>query len=406
MSKRKKNQPLKLIHRAYKYRIYPTAQQARLFNQTIGCARLIYNKALAERTRAWTQEQRRVSYEDTAKMLTAWKKDPELAFLKDVSNIALQQSLRHLQSAFVKFWGKSAKYPTFKSKKRPKQSFSLMDNGFRFNDAGQFFVAKSKEPLTVVFHRPLPVDARISSITISKDGAGRWFISMLTETQAPEPKSVIEREIGIDFGVKTLATFSDGTRITNPRIGAQNATKLARAQRNLARKQKGSANWYKAKGKLARIYAKIADTRKDFTHKLSRKIVDENQVIYLEDLNLVGMTASARGSVAKPGKNVAAKTGLNRAILDVGIGELVQQIQYKADWAGRRVVKIDRFYPSSKQCSACGALKPMPLSERTYRCANPQCALVLDRDVNAAKNILVAGRAVAACGDGLRLTHS
>jgi putative transposase len=374
----------KVVKRAYRYRFYPTPDQADLLNRTFGSVRYVYNRALAERSRAWTQEQRRVTFADTCRMLTAWKAEPETAWLYEVSNVALQQGLQHLQQAYVGFWGKRSKYPRFKSRHWSRASATFTTSGFRYRD-GRVALAKMSEPLDIRWSRPLPAGAAPSTVTVSRDAAGRWHISLLCECLvSPLPSS--GQSVGIDAGITSLVTLSTGEKVTNPRHERRDRVRLAKAQRNLARKTKGSANRQKARVKVARVHARIADRRRDHLHKLSTRIIRESQTVIIEDLSV---------------RNMVANHSLARAISDASWSQFRAMLEYKAAWYGRTVVAIDRFYPSSKTCSACGAIAAkMPLNIRDWTCA--ACGTAHDRDVNAAMNIRAAGLAVLACGDGVR----
>lgn len=373
----------KVVKRAYRYRFYPSPVQADLLNRTFGSVRYVWNRALAERSRAWTQEQRRVTFAETCRMLTAWKADPDTAWLYEVSNVALQQGLQHLQQAYVNFWGKRARYPHFKSKRKSRASATFTTSGFRYRD-GRLTLAKMTAPLDIHWSRPLPEGAEPSTATVSRDAAGRWFISLLCECPV-EALPANGSAVGIDAGITSLLTLSTGEKITNPRHERRDRARLALAQRRLSRKAKGSANRAKARLKVARVHARIADRRRDHLHKLSTRIIRENQTVVIEDLTV---------------RNMVRNHSLARAISDASWSELRRQLEYKADWYGRTVIAIDRFYPSSKTCSACGAITAsMPLSVREWTC---RCGAAHDRDVNAAKTILAAGLAVAACGDGVR----
>jgi putative transposase len=373
----------RVVKRAYRYRFYPTSQQADLLNRTFGCVRYVYNRALAERSRAWTQEQRRISFAGTCRMLTTWKADPDTAWLYEVSNVALQQGLQHLQNAYVNFWGKRARYPTFKSKRKSRASATFTRMGFSWRD-GRIMLAKCGEPLNIVWSRPLPEGADPSTVTVSRDAAGRWHISILVEATVPTPPST-PATVGIDAGVTSLVTLSTGEKVTNPRHEQRDRARLALVQRRLSRKAKGSANRVKARLKVAKVHARICDRRRDHLHKLSTRIIRENQTVVIEDLTV---------------RNMLRNHSLARAISDASWSELRRQLEYKADWYGREVIAIDRFYPSSKTCSACGVIvEKLPLGVREWTC---RCSAHHDRDVNAAKNILAAGLAVSACGDGVR----
>jgi len=365
------------MKRAYKYRFYPTPEQAELLAKTFGCVRFVYNSILRWRTDAYYQRQEKISYAQADKRLTAIKKDSELAWLNDVSAVALQQAVRNQQSAFANFFAGRAKYPVFKTK-RHKQAATFTNAAFKYRD-GALFMAKSKTPLDVRWSRPLP--SVPSSVTISKDAAGRYFVSCLCDFE-PASLPVTAKTVGIDVGLKDLFVTDSGFKTGNPRHTAKYAKRLALLQRRLSRKKKGSKNRAKARAKVSRIHAKIADCRMDNLHKLSRKLINENQVVCVESLKV---------------KNMIRNPSLSKAIADAGWGEFVRQLQYKSEWAGRSVVAIDQFFPSTKRCSACGYTLPkLALNVRLWTC--PGCAATHDRDVNAAKNIKAAGLAVLAHG--------
>ena len=375
------------VKRAFKYRFYPTDAQAAELSRTFGCVRKVYNLALAARTEAWVRQER-VNYNATSAMLTAWKKTEELAFLSDVSSVPLQQCLRHLQTAFTNFFAKRAKYPRFKSRKKSRKSAEYTTSGFRFRD-GKLTLAKMSGPLDIVWSRPLPEGASPSTVTVSQDSAGRWFVSMLCDDPSVKPLLAGDNAVGIDVGLDHLLTLSTGEKITNPRHERKDRARLARAQRNLAKKAKGSANRAKARLKVARVHARIADRRRDLLHQLTTRLVRENQTLVIEDLTV---------------RNMVKNHSLARAISDAAWHEFRSLLEYKAAWYGREVVVVDRFFPSSRLCSACGTLQEkMPLNVRTWTC---DCGTAHDRDVNAAKNLLAAGRAVAACGAGVRPQRS
>ena len=373
----------RVVKRAYRYRFYPTGDQAQQLARTFGCVRYVYNRALAERSRAWTQEQRRITHAETDKMLTAWKRDPETLWLAEPSKGPLQATLRNLQTAFVNFWQKRAKYPSFKKRGKAVDSATYFRNCFTYR-SGQLTLAKQDQPLKIVWSRPLPEGADPSQVTVSRNARGQYHISILVETTV-ETLPVTTSRVGIDAGITTLVTLSTGEKIANPKHEKRDREKLAKAQRVLAKKQKGSANRAKARAKVAKVYGRIADRRRDNLHKLSTKIIRENQTVVIEDLSV---------------RNMVRNHSLARAISDASWSELRRQLEYKADWYGREVIAIDRFFPSSKMCSDCGAIvEKLPLNIREWTC---RCGTTHDRDVNAAKNILAAGLAVSACGDGVR----
>ncbi|MFJ6834725.1 RNA-guided endonuclease InsQ/TnpB family protein [Streptomyces sp. NPDC091209] len=372
------------VKRAFKFRFYPTDAQAAELSRTFGCVRKVYNLALEARTVAWYQRRERANYNATSAMLTTWKKTEELAYLSEVSSVPLQQCLRHLQGAFTGFFEGRAKYPRFKSRKKSRRSAEYTSSAFRYRD-GRLALAKMREPLDIVWSRPLPDGTQPSTVTVSQDAAGRWFVSLLcddTITQAP----ATTHAVGIDAGITSLVTLSTGEKITNPRHERRDRGRLAKAQRELSRKAEGDgANRAKACRKVARIHARIADRRRDHLHKLSSRLVRENQTVVIEDLTVRSMVKNGR---------------LARAISDAAWCELRMMLEYKCAWYGRDLVVVDRWFPSSKLCGACGTIRAkLPLNVREWTC---DCGVVQDRDGNAAKNVLAAGLAVSACGDGVR----
>lgn len=390
----------KTVKRAYKFRFYPTPSQEEELFRTWGCVRVVYNRALEWRNREWMQNQKRISYAQTDKAMTSWKKEKEYLFLSEVSCVPLQQCLRHLQNAFVNFFEKRAKYPKFKSRKKSKLSLTYSGRGFRFSRDGELMVAKLREPLNVAFSRPFDYDSA-STITVSKDSADRWFVSILCEEEI-EQFETVNRSVGIDLGVKDAVVLSDGRRL-NPSDSfdvRKKQAKIVRLQKRLAKKTVGSNNRAKARTKLARAYAEYTDAKKDWLHKTTTALVEEFDIICIEDLNVRGMSSSARGTKEKPGKNVRAKSGLNRGIMQNNFAEFRSMLEYKTDWYGGSVIAIDRFFPSSKLHAECGAINDgLKLRDRVWTC---RCGAKLDRDINAAENINAAGLAVYASGDGVR----
>ena len=369
--------------KAYTYRIYPTDEQANILARTFGCCRFVYNWALRQRTDAFFQHGERLSYHQLAVMLTDLKKQEESAWLSEVSSVPLQQALRHLESAFRNFLESRAEYPTFK-KKHGVQSATYASNAFTW-DGANLTLAKMETPLDIHWSRPLSKGCKPTTITISKDCAHRYFVSLLLEEDIKH-LPVINKQIGLDLGLKSMVITSDGHTYDNPQFFTKDEKKLAKAQRRHAKKKKGSKNRRKAQLQVARLHARIADRRRDYQHKLSTKIIRENQVVCVESLSV---------------KNMVQNHTLAKAISDVGWSEFVRQLEYKAQWYGRTLVKIDKFYPSSKRCCACGHIfESLTLDIRFWTCA--ECGAVHDRDINAAKNVLAAGLAVSASGEMVR----
>lgn len=370
------------IKRAYRFRFYPTPEQEQTLARTFGCARFAYNHMLRLRSDAWMQRQERVGYHATSAALTALKKTPEHAWLNEVSSVPVQQALRHLNTAFLNFFAKRARYPSFKRKDGP-QSAEYTTSAFRW-DGRELRLAKMDDPLTIRWSRAIPKAAKVTTVTVSRDTAGRYFASLLCDDTVAE-KPGAQGKIGIDLGLTHFAILSTGEKIASPKTFRKNEARLAKWQRRLKNKKLGSKNRAKVKKSVARVHAHIADARRDFLHKLSTRLISENQVIAVETLSV---------------SNMQRNHCLAKSISDAGWSEFVRQLEYKAQWYGRDLVGIDRWYPSSKTCSSCGYVHgKMPLSARDWTC--PECGTIHDRDVNAARNILAAGLAVSAHGESV-----
>ncbi|CAB3766017.1 IS200/IS605 family transposase ISEc42 [Burkholderia puraquae] len=279
------------IKRAYRFRFYPTPEQAAMLARTFGCTRFTYNCMLRMRTDSWHQDQVHVGYHETSAALTELKKTPEHAWLNEVSSVPLRQALRHLQTAFANFFAKRAKYPNVR-RKDDTQSAEYTASAFKW-DGSSLKLAKMKAPLAIRWSRTIPKGVRVTTVTVSKDTAGRYHISMLCD-DAVSGKSASTGKVGVDFGLTDFVVLSTGEKITAPNVFRKNEAKLAKLQRRLARKQKGSANRRKARLKVARMHARIADCRRDFLHKLSTRLINENQVIAIESLAIRHMQKSRR----------------------------------------------------------------------------------------------------------------
>ena len=377
---------------AYKCRAYPAPEQASVLNRTFGCVRVVWNRTLAWRQARYHRDHAGTSYTAASAYLTAMKTSEDLKWLNEVSAVPLQQAIRHQQAAFGNFFVGHARYPRYKSR-NGRQSAEYTRSGFRYRD-GRLYLAKVNTPLAFTWSWPDVDPASIdpSTVTVSRDPCGRWYVCFAVNVADPVQLPATGAMAGVDLGIKDFAVTSGGEKIANPRHLERKARNLARYQRRMARCQKGSANRAKARAKVARAHRKVRASRADFLHRTSARLVRDHDLIVIEDLNVKGMVRNRR--VAK-------------AISDCGWGTFRRMVEYKAARAGRHLIVIDRWYPSSKTCSSCGhLLAELSLSTRHWTC--PSCGTRHDRDINAATNILAAGLAVArgspghACGGDVR----
>lgn len=362
------------------YRCYPTPDQEQQLARTFGCVRYVYNWGLAARSKAF-KDGGRMTYTQTDAALTVLKKQSETVWLNEVHSVPLQQALRDLQTAYSNFFAKREAYPSFK-RRDGRQSARYTKSGFKLMDGRRLQIGKLGV-LRLRWDRNLP--SAPSSVTVIREATGRYYVSFVVKVDVPKlPETGLS--VGIDFGVRRLATLSTGERIANPKHSYRRGKRLAFLQRQLARKQKGSKRRALAKRAVARCYDKISASRKDALNKLTTRLIREFDVICIEDLNLRGMV-----------KNHA----LARSLSDAGIGMAVRMLEEKAERYGRRVVRVDRWFPSSKMCADCGHINSaVVLGVDEWTC--PGCGSRHDRDDNAATNILAVGQTVAAHGDGVR----
>jgi len=371
----------------YNFRVYPTPGQQIALAQAFGCARVVYNDALAARMAAFEKGER-ISDAELSKRLTAAKATPERAWLGDVSSVVLQQALADLNTAYRNFFasvtgkrkGARVGAPRFRSRRDNRQAIRFTRNArFAITAGGAVRLPKIGD-VKVVWSRDLPSEP--SSVSIIKDAAGRYFASFVVET-TDEPLPECAAEVGIDLGLAAFAVFSDGKVIDSPKFFRRAERRLKKAQQGLSRKEKGSKNRAKARIRVAKAHAHVADARKDWAHKQSTAIIRENQAVFVEDLCVTGL----------------ARTRLAKSVHDAGWSMFVTMLDEKARRYGRVLVKVDRWFPSSQLCSTCGRIDGRkPLSVRQWECTG--CGVVHDRDVNAARNIHAAGRAewLNACG--------
>ncbi|MFG2566395.1 RNA-guided endonuclease InsQ/TnpB family protein [Streptomyces sp. NPDC048567] len=378
--------------RVYRYRFYPTPSQAEQLEKTFGACRWVYNEGLALRSGAWEQHRVSVGFAESCRALTGWRQAPETSWLREVSSTVLQQALRHLDGAFTRFFKQSAKCPQRKKKHRSRDSATYVRTGFRWSEdperpgTGLVTLAKQTTPLDVRWSRPLPAGAAPVKLSVTRDRAGRYFLAVLVEEHIAHLPTVLlpggrePKAVGIDLGLAALVTLDDGTKVDHPRLLKKYEKELARLQRGLHRKKKGSNNRGKARERIARLYALISDVRRDMLDQLTTRLVRENQVLVVEDLAVMNLLRPAVGKGRRP------KARLNRSIIDAAWGELVRQLRYKCAWYGRTLVIVDRFFPSTRRCSDCHAKGPsLDVSVREWTCT--ECGAVHDRDVNAAQNL-------------------
>jgi len=353
---------------AHKYRFYPTKGQQEQLAKTFGCCRFVYNHFLGKKITLWKEEKKSLYYKECSSMLAALKE--EFTWLKEVSSVCLQQSLRHLEDAYKNFFGSKTGFPTFK-KRVNSQSAHYMKNAFQIS-GNKVLLAKQKEPLDIRFSRHLEGDP--TSITITKESNGRYFISFCFKKVVEElPKN--GKAIGIDLGISSFLTDNDGNKLESPLFFSKDLKNIRKAQKKLSKKRKGSSNWRKAQVRVAQKHAVVRDKRNDFLHKLSSQFVHENQVIAVENLNV---------------KKMMKNKNLSRSIADSAWNTFLRFLEYKSGWYGRIFVKIEMFYPSSKTCNDCKSVKEdLQLSDREWICE--KCGVLHDRDTNAAENILEEG---------------
>jgi len=371
-----------MAHYTYKFRIYPTEQQQQTLAKHFGCQRFVYNYFLNKRNERY-RDGETSSYNKDAADLTHLKNEYE--WLKEPNSQSLQRTLNNLDTAFRRFFNKKAKFPKFKSR-RDKQSFCIPQNT-RVED-GKLYIPKFLEGIKIKQHRP--IEGTIVNSTISKRPCGHYYICIVVERNIKKLKKN-KKVVGVDLGVKDLATCSDGTRYKNIKSYRTLEQRLTRLQRRHSKKTKGSANREKSRKKVARLYERIVNIRNNHLHQATHRIISENQTIVLEDLNVRGMLKNRR---------------LAKSIADVSLYGFVRQITYKGEWAGRTVIFVDRWYPSSKTCFHCGFVNQnLTLNDREWVC--PKCGRKLDRDFNASQNIKqeglkIVGTTRLACGEDAR----
>ena len=380
-------------YKAYKYRIYPNREQQELINKHIGCCRYVYNFCLENKINAYKTSKKNISKFDLIKLLSPLKKEQETSFLKEVNSQSLQMAIYNLDSAYKRFFKEKKGFPKFKSKRNARQSFQIVQNTYVDFDEKKVFIPKFRKGIKCRFHRFF--DGKIKTSTISRTSTGKYFISILVELDEDNPKKkpIDENQaVGIDLGIKTFATLSNGNEIPNPKNLRNAIVKLKRLHRSLSRKSKGSNNRERASKVLACQYERVTNRRNDFLEKVTHQLVTTYDTICLETLSA---------------KNMMKNHHLAQALSDIAIGRFNELIEQKAEWYGVNILRIGRFEPSSKMCSCGYVYKDLKLSQRVWTC--PSCGRVNQRDLLAANNIKAfafnkrhntAGTAeIHACGD-------
>ncbi|HAJ6691262.1 TPA: transposase [Escherichia coli] len=376
---------------AFKFQLRPGGQQEREMRRFAGACRFVFNRALALQNENHEAGNKYIPYGKMASWLVEWKNATEMQWLKDSPSQPLQQSLKGLERAYKNFFQKRAAFPRFK--KRGQNDAFRYPQGVKLDqENSRIFLPKLG---WMRYRNSRQVTGVVKNVTVSQS-CGKWHISIQTESEVSTPVHPSASMVGLDAGVAKLATLSDGTVFEPVNSFQKNQKTLARLQRQLSRKVKFSNNWQKQKRKIQRLHSCIANIRRDYLHKVTTTVSKNHAMIVIEDLKVSNMSKSAAGTVSQPGRNVRAKSGLNRSILDQGWYEMRRQLEYKQLWRGGQVLAVPPAY-TSQRCACCGhTAKENRLSQSKFRCQ--VCGYTANADVNGARNILAAGHAVLACG--------
>lgn len=377
---------------AFKFQLRPGGQQEREMRRFAGACRFVFNRALALQNENHEAGNKYIPYGKMASWLVEWKNATEMQWLKDSPSQPLQQSLKDLERAYKNFFQKRAAFPRFK--KRGQNDAFRYPQGVKLDqENSRIFLPKLG---WMRYRNSRQVTGVVKNVTVSQS-CGKWYISIQTESEVSTPVHPSASMVGLDAGVAKLATLSDGTVFEPVNSFQKNQKTLARLQRQLSRKVKFSNNWQKQKRKIQRLHSCIANIRRDYLHKVTTTVSKNHAMIVIEDLKVSNMSKSAAGTVSQPGRNVRAKSGLNRSILDQGWYEMRRQLAYKQLWRGGQVLAVPPAY-TSQRCVCCGhTAKENRLSQSKFRCQ--VCGYTANADVNGARNILAAGHAVLACGE-------
>lgn len=381
------------ILQAYKFQLRPKTGQESLMRRFAGCCRFVWNKALALEKETYENEGKRLGFSLLCKFLRDWKKENATSFLSEAHSQILQQVLKDLDRAYKNFFEKRAGFPRFK-KKGLHDAFRY-PQGFKLDESNsRIFLPKIG---WIRYRNSRKIEGTPKQVTVSLS-AGKWYVSIQTEREVPEPVHPSQSVVGVDMGVARFATLSDGSCIKPLHSFRKHEKKLAKLQRKLAKRVKFSANWRKLKARIQRLHRTIANVRNDFLHKTTTSISKNHTLVVIEDLKVQNMSRSASGTLDHPGKNVRVKAGLNKSILDQGWFEFRRQLAYKLAWLGGTLLLVPPQY-TSQTCSHCGCVdKSNRVSQAKFKCT--ACGFECNADHNAALNILAAGQAVSACGAG------
>ncbi|MCD6874240.1 transposase [Escherichia coli] len=377
---------------AFKFQLRPGDQQECEMRRFAGACRFVFNRALARQNENHEAGNKYIPYGKMASWLVEWKNATETQWFNDSPSQPLQQSLKDLERAYKNFFRKRAAFPRFK--KRGQNDAFRYPQGVKLDqENSRIFLPKLG---WMRYRNSRQVTGVVKNVTVSQS-CGKWYISIQTESEVSTPVHPSASMVGLDAGVAKLATLSDGTVFEPVNSFQKNQKTLARLQRQLSRKVKFSNNWQKQKRKIQRLHSRIANIRRDYLHKVTTTVSKNHAMIVIEDLKVSNMSKSAAGTVSQPGRNVRAKSGLNRSILDQGWYEMRRQLEYKQLWRGGQVLAVPPAY-TSQRCACCGhTAKENRLSQSKFRCQ--VCGYTANADVNGARNILAAGHAVLACGE-------
>lgn len=383
---------------AFKFQLRPNGQQERDMRRFAGACRFVFNRALALQNESHEAGNKYIPYTKMTSWLTEWKADPETQWLKESPSQPLQQSLKDLERSYKNFFQKRAAFPRFKKRGQ--------NDAFRYPQGVKLDQANNRISLPklgwIRYRNSREVVGEVKNVTVSQS-CGKWYVSIQTEYEEADPVHNAESMVGLDAGVTKLATLSDGTVYQPVNSFKANQRKLAKQQRQLSRKVKFSANWQKQKRKIQRLHTHIANIRKDYLHKTTTEISKNHAMIVIEDLKVSNMSKSAKGTTEQHGRNVKAKSGLNRSILDQGWYEMRRQLEYKQFWRGGQVLAVPPAYTSQK-CACCGhTAKENRQTQSKFVCQ--VCGYTENADINGARNILAAGHAVLACGGMVQSGH-